>query len=265
VIALVLGLLVGLVACTEPKDEPASSETTVEVTEETTTETTNEPQAEPEATVAPGEIAVRFQPLLDHKGALPDEELIAFMLWLMPVCCNVSADAETNGFENLQTYPYLRLLEGWDGPSYFAPDYAAISSALDGKLSPGMYHWLAMQEADAMISEYDYSGLSDLGQAKDCYEFETQYPDLIAALLKATYTIYEIEISLGYYSTSSYHMEWGYLYVLDTRALMEEYKDKMLAERKIGTEAFLNDQANKKYPFYDAVRADYQNRYDINS
>jgi len=46
---------------------------------------------------------------------------------------------------------------------------------------------------------------------------------------------------------------------------LDEEQAQLWMHYKEDGEAFLSDEANRRYPFYDAVRADYQNRYEINS
>jgi len=240
VFVLVLGLLPGLAAC---GNEPAPTETTAETTL---------PETEPETTAAPDEIAEWFKTLLECEGVLPDEDVFAFAHFLDGFC---------EGLLNFHAkeYPFLTAY----GNTLFSdPDYPALASALEGKLSPGAARWLALKaEENDCEPDYDIIGGKNcdpspvptfeqrLRLAKDWYTFEIDYPALAAS-----------EYSAYYHNNSADWLD-NYLDSGDGFDLTEEGQALYTAKQKASMKEFLADKNNKKYPFYDEIQADYNKRF----
>ena len=194
VIALALGLLLGLAACGEPVEDEPTTEFTM------TTIHPGEPfdlegyQSMLRAfTMYPedcakqrgtcdglrGEIATEieavFRPLKDYAGELPDEAILAFMQWFMPVCYSLGSDT---AYADPEVYPYTAYEPGKNGGIEYRPNYAYILFELMGKPSPGMANWLFLKDEAA-----------DLGMKFDMQAFEREYPALAEKIQNTKYTL----------------------------------------------------------------------------
>ena len=221
VIALVLGLLLGLAGCKPVVFDVVSYEESLRNYGEDYTKY-NE----------------AMQPLLNHKGELPDHAVLAYMRYLYPAC-----------------YAY----------GQFSPDYGRIAQKLRNRVSPGMARWLALMTPT--IREFERDCAFYLHTAKDWNDFETKFPELTTLLVETKYSFsthpeFDYPLSEG---QSERHVDTFLRRDGAMPPLAEEDVQRLWADHEEVCGEFLNDQANKKYPFYEAVRADYQNRYDINS
>jgi len=194
VIALALGLLFGLAACVdtaEPEDVFAMQESTMYLGEPFDLEGyqsmlrafTMHPQdyAKQRGTCdgLRGEIATEieavFLPLKDHTGELPDEAILAFMQWFMPMCYSLGSDT---AYADPEVYPYTAYEPGKNGGIEYRPNYAYILFELMAKPSPGMANWLFLKDEAA-----------DLGMKFDMQAFEREYPALAEKIQNTKYTL----------------------------------------------------------------------------
>jgi len=248
-IAVALGLLPGLFACGAPSEEESTVLASGAATEAATQpvalfdlETYKETLEE--NAYRADKIGEVFRPLQDHEGILPDEAVLAFAHYLACAC---------EGLYNFEAEEYPFLTAHGRG-EFSAPDYPALAEALEGKLSPGAARWLELK-AEAEDYEADIYEPDDeddnprqlipfehsLRLAKAWYEFETGYPEIAASEYSA------------YYGNSSGSWADSYLDSGEYYGLSEESKALYTAKQKTSMEEFLSDEANKKYPFYDAV------------
>jgi len=243
VIVLALGLVLGLAACGGKEPEP-----------ETTTETFMEPAAPfdleaytetlEEASYQADKIAEVFQLLEDYEGILPDEAVMAFAHFLACAC---------EGLLNYEAEKYPCLTSY--GHSYFSdPDYPAVIKALEGKLSPGAVRWLELKaqanecEVDIYEPDVDEGEMRKLfpfehmlGFAKDWHELEMEYPEIAASKYSR------------YYGNSSAGWVDSYLDEGEYYGLSEASRAQYLARQRASMEAFLADEANREYPFYEEI------------
>jgi len=224
VFVLVLGLLLGLAACGLPQDE-----------EPTLPNITSTPTAQTQPTMrAAKKMAQEFQALWDREGQLPDEDVLAFVYAL---------ESECEGLNIYQSDECLFAI--YNGITYYCyPDYRAIQCALNSTLSSRMSRWLWLkaQEKDWKADEdlrRMVPAAHDLRMAKAWFEFETEYP--------------------GFSDGSS--ADWAERYLQPASMYLsnvgEELTDEERAlyttKQKASAKEFLSDEANREYPFYDAV------------
>jgi len=121
------------------------------------------------------EIDALFRPLRDCEGELPDEAILAFLQWFMPVCYSLGSDTD---YADPQVYPYTAYEQSESGGIEYLPNYAFILFELMGKPSPGMARWLVLKGEAA-----------DWGTVFDRQAFEAEYPDLAEKIVNTKYTL----------------------------------------------------------------------------
>jgi len=251
VIALALGLLFGLFACGREPAPPESVPFDLAAYAETLHGYGEDFTKSNEA----------LQPLLDYEGELPDRAVMAYMQYLYPACDAFAQQYLHNGADvlvALKTENYPFVLIGFD---QFVPSYYLLDQKLLGKASPGMGLWLAQMVTETRdYAERDCAFY--LNTAKSWYDFELGYPELAATLAETKYSFsthpdFDYPLSEG---QSERHVDTFLRRDGALPPLAEEDVQRLWADHEEVCEAFLSDQANKKYPFYDAVQADYQNR-----
>jgi len=117
------------------------------------------------------DINAMFRPLREYKGELPDEAVLAFLQWFMPVCYSLGSDTE---YADPQVYPYTAYEPGENGGVVYRPNYAYMQFDLMGKPSPGMARWLTLKE----------------NETTGWQAFEAEYPALASKIADARYTLF---------------------------------------------------------------------------
>jgi len=253
-IALVLALLPGLAGCGGNKPEPAPSRPVA-----------FDPAAYEETLRNYGEDFAKsneaLQPLLEYEGELPDRAVLAYMRYLLPACYAMHDDVETLVAIKTENYPLVLV-----GVDQFMPSYAYLFRLLEGKASPGILRWAYLMSHENMEDRLKTCE-SYLTMAKHWYNFEMDYPDLTELLAETRYS-FSTHPDFDYPLSEGQSERYIDIFLRRDGALpplVEEDVQRLWADHEEVCGEFLNDKANRKYPFYDAVQADYQNRYDINS
>jgi len=247
-IALALGLLSGLCACRaaeppEPTAPPAPFD----------------PAAYGETLRGYGEDFTRSgeaMRLLNSADKLPDQSVAAFLQYLYPACGALERryrNGETDLLVGLKEENWPIALTESEG---FAPNYWYISQALLRKASPGMRNWLAL-----MVSgEFDYGQLDCayyLQAAKNWYDFEIDYPELAGLLAETRYS-FSAQPDDEYALCAGQYARYSEIFLRGGAPPSSEDGARLWADYESVCGEFLADEANRKYPFYEAVQTDNQ-------